>query len=306
MLRCVTSPEFPRSSQEPSEPIEPDKMFTRFIKGRRRASPPSVPVTPPASPEHAVLNIHKEQVATQVRAFFDAVDARVGHRIGHAGNIREELRGRLIPTGRHQHTVDTEGLAPALRDHLQSNIFSFSVPTENGLEAMYRINFQVNNFTPSVYVKTHDGSVETTLYMGPERNQFHTVKFRRVFTADQRVREITTFTPNFMDPFKSPHPLLIAEGRLPVPLAFMIYDLIDPDGNVSLLDGQNIRLPSGGVVGRYSAAEHTIESPGLSYVKRDNYLSVGDRGDQVHFPVQTNLYDELTRITETMRSIASD
>lgn len=310
----MTNHERPDSHQEPPKPTGPSgavaRYLSRLLSGRGRTPPSPADALAPmlARSERTDLDMHKERVAAKVAALFNMVDARVGGWIGYPGNIREELQGRLVTTARYQHRVNTEGMDPSLQAYLRNDIFFFRLDDEKGVpEAMYTIDCQVGRFIPSIHVATHDGFVKATLSMGANRDEFHNVHIRRVF-GDGQVNHLTTFTSNFMNPYDPPHPLLIEKGGLPMPHSHMIYDNIDPDGNVSLLDGQMIRAPSGRVTGRYSAADHTI-SPitgvRFPYAVRDGQLLIGDPYKQVGFPLQTNIYSELASMTQNLRGIST-
>ncbi|HSX07564.1 MAG TPA: hypothetical protein VLG11_01590 [Candidatus Saccharimonadales bacterium] len=266
---------------------------------RGKADEPAAAV--PSSLEHTNLDIHKGRVAVTIAAFFHAVDARVGEWIGYEGsNIRDELRGRLVPIGLRQHRIDTVGMQPALRKHVVNNRFLFKIQGEDDTpEATYKIDCQGGGFLPSVEVAMPDGSVETTLFIRHEAGDaFHHVRMRRVYGHGD-VRYLTTFAP---------HPLLIEQGTLTASRSRMIYEDVDPEGNVSLLDGQVVSDPTGSYAGKYSAAEPMItpvRGSRFPYEFKDEQLTIGNPGSKVRFPLQTNIYAELENITQTMPGITA-
>lgn len=257
------------------------------------------------SPEETPFDIHRERVAAHILTLFDAVDARVAGRIGYSGNIREELKGRAATPHAYDRNLNLEGLDPRVRDRIHANVFSFR---HRQLKARYDINCQRGHFTPSVYVGMHDGFVEATLFLGPDRNKFEDAQFSRGF-SDGRVRNIRTFAPNYLDPYSPAHPLIIEEGILPIPFTHLIYDNIDAAGNVTLLDDQPVGDPSGRFIGKYSAVDHTISpvtGKSFPYTREGDRLVIGNRAEQVTAPLQANIYDELSAITGIMRTIAPE
>jgi len=260
----------------------------------------------PTESERTNLDVHKEKVGRQILALFDAVDKGVGQWIGYSGNIREELKGRLVPTTRYTHELATEGLDSSLQAHVRNDIFFFRRDdADGGPAAMYKIDCQLGRFTPSISVANPDGWFEASLFMGPDRDEFYRAYLRRAFN-DHHVRTITTFTSNYLDP---PHPLVISEGGFSVADVFAVYDDIDVDGNVTLLDQQTIRDPTDVFSGRYSAADHTISPTRggsvFPYTRGDGCLLIGEEGKrQARLPLQTNIYTELEDISGIMKSIA--
>lgn len=287
-----------------SQPLVPgaEERYMHIPFGRsRRAhihapSPlPDIPVTP----EQTTLDLHQEQVAAMVATFFNGIDKGVAQTIGYTGgNIREELRSRL-PKSPYRHSLDTTGLDPVLGQYLHHDIFFFRVnDAEQGPASIYEINRQVG-LSPIVEVGTTDGFIRLNLYTGRNNDSFSHIQARRVFNDDS-VTHLTAFAPNYRDPYAPSHPLILERGWLPMPQSHMIYDDIDFAGNVTLLDGQFVRDPSGYVTGVYSATDHSITSVSSTpfpYVQVENGLVLGYGGEQVYFPIQTNLYTELENIT---------
>lgn len=299
----MTNPELPDLSRE-----SPDKRHRLSLprRGRRLAIPLSRAVSsqnPRA--EKTNLDLHQEAVAAQMRTLFDAIGAGVARSIGYEGNIREELRSRLAPNTSHGHTLNTDGLHPALGRYLQHDIFFFRLDNEQGgPAAIYSIDCQVG-FSPSILVETSDGSLEASLFTGPDHNQFHRARLRRTYN-DDRVKTIDTFPPSYKNAYDPPHPLVIQQGFLPMPASFMIYEHADKSGNVSLLDGQTVRDANGTAGGRYSAAARGVATNSIAPFPASEVngrLIIGQPGQQISFPVQTNIYTELQEMTKNIPSI---
>ena len=295
----MTTPEHPNSPQHSRNPL------SNFWRRIQRSDSGDVPAAPPAAPEKTPHDIHRERVAGHIRTLFDAVDTRVAYWIGYSGNIREELKDRITPTGRYQQALNTQNLDPAIQSYMRANIFFFRHDSdEGGPAAIYKIDCQLDRFLPSIYVETPDGAVEATLFAGQDNNQFHSVQLKRIYN-DRRVRHLSTFSAssNAYDP---PHPLEINQGTLPMPYCNAVYDGIDDAGNVSLLDQQYLTDPSGRAAGKYSAANHTIASltsEPFPYSRDGEQLLIGSANRQVAIPLQTNIYSEMADISEVIRTI---
>jgi len=314
------------SNQEFAEPQsesgKPGGLLGRAARHMRRllgetGQKPS-PVTDVISNqlENALLNFHQEKVGALVMHAFNRVDKMTADGLGYDGNIRDELLSRLRNGRNEQGGFDMKGLDPAITEYMRSSTFAcIYTDDEDNFQLRYEVDGHNGLFSPKIDMVTEDGTLKVNLHMGPDHDRFDHITLRQTY-AGQYVRTISTFHSNYFDVYAPPYPLIIEHGRLGAlskTTPQMIYSNLDTEGNVSLLDGQRVQHPDFSISGRYHASDNTITridppeyEPHFPYALHDNMLTIGDEYSHAYFPVQTNVYTELARMTLLVEDICSN
>ncbi len=253
--------------------------------------------------EPANLELHRRQVEREELTFFNGVDNLVAQEIGFKGNIREELFRRR-PLDSHK-DINTDGMNPVLVPHLVPGGFSYREKDPVNLsQSDYRIDYHGGSFKPEVRIIRPDNQIQVTVFTGPSRNEYDHVQIEKTYT-DGHVRTITTFDSHYLTPSRHPdHPLVVDENGLR-----MIYDYVDLEGNVTLLDGQPFSW--GRYLGNYSAKSQTIiPQEDFSFppcrVENDILTFAGSTGHDVRIPLKTNLYNEIRAMTNNQPSLSQE
>lgn len=248
----------------------------------------------------------RTRVARFGEAFFDKIDANVAQQIGFRGNILNELRKRAPNTASvlfdQKNTLTTKPIDPKLSEYMDSfSGFKFT-SSLFGLPASYRIG---NN--PEFRAETPNGGFSI------EQEYPHSdhITASLCYKHNNWNIAIETYPPFTGLP---PLPLLISYYKNLKELGAirmrMLYEHINPNGDVGLVNGQRVNLElrhDDKYSGTYQADNKTIQwenstyrgLPGMPVAPaepEESHLAIDlspfDQ-NKLFFPFKTNIFDQL-------------